>query len=129
MLVEHFRLHLLPLKKETFMVVYLDAGNRVLATERFGEGTVDQAGVYPREVVAKALVWNATGIVCAHNHVSGDANPSPDDEGLTRLLVHACCAVGLRLMDHLIVARQKTYSFADRGDIEAFENEFNQLFA
>jgi DNA repair protein RadC len=128
MLVEHFRMHLLPLGKESFMAVYLDSGSRVIKSECLSEGTVNQAGVYPREVVSQALALNAAGLVCAHNHTSGEARPSRDDEALTRQLTHACCVVGLKLMDHIIVARQKTFSFADHGGIRAYENEFRQLF-
>jgi DNA repair protein RadC len=109
MLVEHFRMHLLPLGKESFMVVYLDSGHRVLASECLSTGTVNQAGVYPREVVAQALAWNASGPgLRPQPHQRKRRSPARDDEALTRQLVHACCVVGLKLMDHLIVARHRT---------------------
>jgi DNA repair protein RadC len=127
-LEEHFRMQLLPKKKECFMAVYLDAGRRVLACESLGDGTVNQAAVFPREVAAKALAWQAAGLVCAHNHPGGGASPSEADETLTRQLVHACCLLGVKLLDHLIVAPQRTFSFADQGLLTEYENEFNKLF-
>lgn len=103
------------LQNEVFDVVYVSTKNRVIGKERLAEGTIDQAAVYPRRVVAGALAANAAGLVFVHNHPSGDPSPSPDDKRLTALLVQAAKTVGISVLDHLIIGNGRYYSFRDRG--------------
>ncbi|HNF59774.1 MAG TPA: DNA repair protein RadC, partial [Elusimicrobiota bacterium] len=103
------------LQNEVFDVVYVSTKNRVIRKERLAEGTIDQAAVYPRRVVAGALAANAAGLVFVHNHPSGDPSPSPDDKRLTALLVQAAKTVGISVLDHLIIGNGRYYSFRDRG--------------
>lgn len=103
------------LTREVFMVLFLDAQNRVLAQESMFEGTLTQTSVYPREVVKRALHHNAASVIFAHNHPSGIAQQSRADELLTTALKQALALVDVRVLDHFIIAGNNTLSFAERG--------------
>ncbi len=109
------RLKLSGLGHEVFMVVFLDAQNRVIALEELFKGTLTQTSVYPREVVKQALARNAAGVILAHNHPSGVAEPSQADRWLTDQLKAALALVDVRVLDHFIVAGDRGVSFAERG--------------
>lgn len=116
-----------PLAREVFRVLLLDQGRRVLASEDLFAGTLGEAVVYPREVVARALAGGAAAIICAHNHPGGEPRPSRDDLDLTRRLYFACRGVGLELVDHLIVGRQKVHSLAGDPDWARMQSEYAAL--
>ena len=97
------------------MALFLDAQNRLLVAEELFRGTLTQTSVYPREVVKRALALNAAGVILAHNHPSGVAEPSRSDEMLTATLRQALALVDVRVLDHLIVAGAAMVSFAERG--------------
>ncbi|HEU4708657.1 MAG TPA: DNA repair protein RadC [Methylophilaceae bacterium] len=103
------------LTREVFMVLFLDAQNRVLAQEELFSGTLTQTSVYPREVVKRALHHNAASVIFAHNHPSGIAEQSRADELLTDALKQALSLVDIRVLDHFVVAGNTTLSFAERG--------------
>lgn len=103
------------LTREVFVVLFLDAQNRVLAYEELFSGTLTQTSVYPREVVKRALHHNAASVIFAHNHPSGIAEQSRADELLTTALKQALALVDIRVLDHFIVAGNTTLSFAERG--------------
>jgi DNA repair protein RadC len=103
------------LTREVFMVMFLDAQNRLNATEEMFSGTLTQTSVYPREVVKRAMHHNAAGVIFAHNHPSGVAKQSAADELLTGQLKQALALVDVRVLDHFIVAGNQTLSFAERG--------------
>lgn len=103
------------LSREVFMVLFLDAQNRILAQEELFTGTLTQTSVYPREVVKRALYHNAASVIFAHNHPSGVAEQSRADEVLTTLLKQALALMDIRVLDHFIVAGNSTLSFAERG--------------
>ncbi len=124
---DYLQLTMGSLKQEVFRVLLLDAGRRVLAMEDLFSGTLNQAVVYPREVVARALGAGAAAVVAAHNHPGGDPRPSGQDRALTRQLYFACAGVGLELVDHLIVTANGLYSFAQQGDLEALAREYQAL--
>lgn len=112
---DYLRLTLAGLAHEVFMAVFLDAQNRVLAVEELFRGSLTQTSVYPREVVKRALAHNAGGIILAHNHPSGVAEPSQADRWLTDQLKTALALVDVRVLDHFIVAGDRGVSFAERG--------------
>jgi DNA repair protein RadC len=112
-----------PLTQEVFRIFLLNGARQVTATEDLFSGTLDQAVVYPREVLARALSAGAAALVCAHNHPSGDPAPSASDRELTRRLYHACRSVGLELVDHLVVGYKAIFSFAHNGEMAAWERE------
>jgi len=103
------------LTREVFVVMFLDAQNRVLAKEELFSGTLTQTSVYPREVVKRALHHNAASVIFAHNHPSGIADQSRADELLTESLKQAMALVDIRVLDHFIVAGNTTLSFAEKG--------------
>lgn len=100
---------------EVFVGLFLDAQNRVIAVEELFSGTLTQTSVFPREVVRRALHHNAAGVIFAHNHPSGVAEPSHADETLTQVLKEALALIDVRVLDHFVVGRGATLSFAERG--------------
>ena len=110
------RLYLGGLKHEVFVALWLDAQNRLIASEELFNGTLTQTSVYPREVVKRALAHNAGAVILAHNHPSGLAEPSRADEMLTASLKQALALIDVKLLDHFIVtASTEPLSFAERG--------------
>jgi DNA repair protein RadC len=105
------------LPNEVFEVGHLDSAYRLLRNgiERLEEGTIDRAAVYPRRVVEAAIRHGAFGLVLAHNHPNGEVTPSDQDKILTRAIVLAAEAVDLRVVDHLIVSAEQTFSFRKAG--------------
>lgn len=100
---------------EIFVGIFLDARNRIIATEELATGTLTQASVYPREVVKRALYYNAAAMIFAHNHPSGVAEPSKADEMLTQSLKQALALVDVKVLDHFIIGDRDTLSFAEHG--------------
>ena len=114
--VKHYlQLHLAAKAHEVFAVLFLDAQNRLLATEELFRGTLTQTSVYPREVVMRALQLGAAAVVLAHNHPSGTVQPSRADEALTQTLKAALALVDVRVLDHIIVAQGEALSMAEKG--------------
>lgn len=109
---------------ECFAAVFLDAKNRVIATEILFEGTLGASSVYPREVVRKALQHQAAALIFVHNHPSGDPEPSSADHAITRQLVFACMTMGITVHEHIVIGGNVYFSFADRGIIAKLTREF-----
>ncbi len=91
---------------EQFRVLFLDKQNVLIRDEVQGEGTIDQTPAYPREVVRRALELGATAVILAHNHPSGDPTPSRADIALTKAIAKAGEAIGVEVLDHVIVGRK-----------------------
>ncbi len=103
------------LTRERFVSVLLDAKNRVLREERISQGTLTSSPVHPREVFGAAIREAAAGLILIHNHPSGDPEPSPDDEGVTRRLVAAGELIGIPILDHVVVGAGCFVSLLERG--------------
>ncbi len=103
------------LTREVFMVLFLDAQNRIITSEEMFTGTLTQTSVYPREVVKRALHHNAASVIFAHNHPSGIAKQSQADELLTTELKNALKLVDVRVLDHFVIAGNTTLSFVELG--------------
>ena len=116
-LSEFWRLRIGALKNEVFDVAYLDSGYRLLrdGVERLEEGTIDRATVYPRKVIESALKRGAAAIVLAHNHPNASLTPSEHDKVVTRAIVLAAETVHLKVVDHLVVSAEGTFSFQKAG--------------
>ena len=114
-LPEYCRVRLGNEEVEVFRVFLLDSKLQVLAEEELERGTIDRAAVYPRTVIEAAMRHKATGIVLAHNHPSGDTTPSELDRTLTKAIVLAGAALDIRVVDHLIVSRDRVVSFRESG--------------
>lgn len=104
-------------RHESFVVLFLDVKNRLIADRELFRGTLTQTSVYPREVVIEALTRNAAGVILAHNHPSGLPDPSEADLRLTQALVQALNLVDIRVLDHFIVAGPLIHSFAEHGQL------------
>ena len=102
---------------EVFAALFLDSKHRVIAFEELFTGTIDQASVYPREVAKRALHHNAAAIIFTHNHPSGVTDPSQSDIALTETLVAAMNLLGVRALDHIVVANNQSQSLAELGYI------------
>lgn len=102
-------------KVESFHVMFLDKKNKLIADEKMGSGTVDHTPVYPREVIKRALALDATALIIAHNHPSGDPQPSRADIEMTQKLNDLAGAFNIVLHDHLVVARGEVLSFKEKG--------------
>ena len=101
-------------EREVFLILYLDNQNRLLECETLCTGTINHTEVHPREVVKLALRHNAAAVILAHNHPSGETEPSKQDRNITQHLVNALAMVEVRVLDHLIVGID-VLSFAERG--------------
>lgn len=113
---DYLRLSMSNLQYEVFTVLFLDTRNCLIEASEMFRGTLNQTSVYPREVVKKALQVNASAVILAHNHPSGNKNPSSADERLTKILKDALALVDVRILDHVIVAgTEKPFSFAEHG--------------
>ena len=98
-------------RAEQFRILYLDARNHLLADEVQSRGTVDHAPVYPREIVRKCLEHNATALVLAHNHPSGEPTPSRQDVAMTKAIDQAVQTIGVTVHDHIIIGHGRCFSF------------------
>lgn len=112
---------------ECVMAVFLDAKNRAIASRIIFEGTLTASSIYPREVVRAALGYHAAALILAHNHPSGDPQPSDDDMAITRRLIYACRVMDIVLHDHLVVGDKRYFSFADEGHIARLNRELDRL--
>jgi len=101
--------------REHFVVVFLDAQNHMLGTETMFMGTLNGARVYAREVVKRALENNAYAVILAHNHPSGNSEPSEKDVSLTKSLQEALKLVEVELLDHLVIGHGEFTSMSDKG--------------
>ncbi|SOD25175.1 DNA replication and repair protein RadC [Variovorax sp. YR752] len=112
---QYLQLHIGSCSYEVFAVVFLDVQHRMIALEEMFRGTLTQTSVYPREVVTRAIHHQAAAVVLAHNHPSGNIEPSRADESLTQTLRAALAQVDVRVLDHIIVSPGQSFSMAERG--------------
>lgn len=111
----YLRVRLSGLPREQFRVLFLDKRNRLIADEALGDGTIDHAPVYPREIVRRALQLDACALILAHNHPSGDATPSEADIAMTKEIVKACNVMGIKVHDHVVVGGRDVVSLRALG--------------
>jgi len=105
------------LEHEVFSAAFLDSRHRLLSFDHLFRGTVDGTSIYPRECVKDALKHNSANCIFFHNHPSGKATPSEADRRITHRLKQALELVDIRVLDHIIVAGEDSYSFASRGEL------------
>lgn len=111
---EFVRLRLGGLEHEEFHILFLDTRHRVIAVEMLARGTIDGADIHCREVLKRSLAHNAAALILAHNHPSGNTEPSAADRAVTARLKQALALIEIRVLDHLIVGESVT-SMAQRG--------------
>jgi DNA repair protein RadC len=102
---------------EVFACLFLNSRQHVICFEELFQGTINEANVYPREVVKRALSHNAAKVILAHNHPSGNPNPSQADCEITTLLQQALALVEIQVIDHIIVGHQECISLKEAGYI------------
>ena len=112
---QYLQMHLAHKHHEVFAVLFLDSQHQLLALEEMFRGTLTQTSVYPREVAVRALHHHAAAVVLAHNHPSGQVQPSRADEMLTQTLKSALALLDIRVLDHVIVAPGQACSMAELG--------------
>ncbi len=103
------------LDREQFLICGLDAKHKLIGINVVSTGSLNLTIVHPREVFKPLILMNAGAWLCAHNHPSGDITPSPEDRILTKRLREAGELLGITLLDHLILAEERYYSFVDQG--------------
>lgn len=101
--------------REQFRVLFLDRKNQIIADELMGQGTVDQAPVYPREIARRAIELSSSAVIMVHNHPSGDPKPSRADIDITRQVIDALSPLEIAVHDHLIAAKQGVTSLKAQG--------------
>ncbi|MDU8924301.1 DNA repair protein RadC [Pasteurellaceae bacterium LIM206] len=100
-------------ERENFLVLFLNNAHCLLSAEVLFSGTINEAPVYTREIVKRAMALNAAAVIVAHNHPSGEVQPSQSDRNITSKIQKACELVDTRLLDHIIVSVDKHFSFAE----------------
>ena len=115
------------LKKEVVKIIYLNSQNKIIDTEDLFEGTLDSVPIAPREIVESVLKHNASALIFAHNHPSGEPIPSRSDNQFSRDLVFMGMILNIKVLDHIIIGANRYYSFADEGLIEQYEDSFLNL--
>ena len=124
-LFQYLTHHMRHKDRECFEVVFLDAKNRVIGIDTLFQGTLTASSVYPREIVRAALDHRAAALIFAHNHPSGDPEPSQEDQALTRELVFACRTMGITVHEHLVIGKGNYFSFADQGIIARMNQDYD----
>lgn len=114
--------------REIFLTLFFNAQNNLLDAVPITMGTVNTSAVYPREIIREALRVGASSVILAHNHPSGDPEPSLDDRHITKALAYCLKLMQIILLDHVIVGRNSYYSFADSGLIDDYNTEVEKFY-
>lgn len=112
---DYLKLKLAPEPNEVFAIILVDTRHRVIAFEIVQYGTIDAASISPRNVAQRCLQHNAAAVIVAHNHPSGDPEPSSSDYRLTERLRDALALLEIRMLDHFIVGKGQPLSMAEAG--------------
>jgi DNA repair protein RadC len=102
-------------QREGMLCLFLNNRHALIKDELLFEGTIDQTTVHPREIVKRALALNAAAVILAHNHPSGNAEPSQADRAITTRIREALALVDIRLLDHFVIGVGEPISLAERG--------------
>lgn len=105
------------LSYEKMVMLTLNTQHQVVGCFEIARGTVDESAIYPREIATRALLTNARAVIIAHNHPSGTPSPSRADLDVTKKVEKILTMLGIKLLDHIIVAHCNTYSMADNGQL------------
>ena len=103
------------LQQEHFVVLFLNVKNQVLHKQTIFIGSLNSSIVHPREIFREAVKRSAASIICAHNHPSGNATPSPEDIEVTKRLQEAGYIIGIELVDHVIIGDHQFTSLKEKG--------------
>ena len=101
--------------KEHFKLILLDTRNKIIGISTISIGTLNASLVHPREIFKEAIIHNSASVVLAHNHPSGDPEPSEEDLTITKRLVESGKILGIEVIDHIIIGKTNFSSFKERG--------------
>jgi len=113
----YLKLQLASEPNEVFAIIFVDTRHRVIAFEIVQYGTIDAASISPRNVAQRCLQHNAAAVIAAHNHPSGNPEPSSSDYRLTERLRDALALLEIRMLDHFIVGKGQSLSMAETGRV------------
>lgn len=113
----NMRYYLGECNQEYFYCMYLNNKNEIIERRLLFMGTVNRSVVHPREVFKYAYLSSASGIICIHNHPSGDVNPSREDINLTKALIEIGKIQAIPVLDHVIIGKDKYYSMSDNLEL------------
>ena len=105
--------YLKDLNREEFKIILLSSRNNIILERTLFEGSLTESMVNTREIIKESINASAASIIFIHNHPSGDPSPSQEDKNITKHLVSACKLMGIRVLDHLIIGKDKYYSMAE----------------
>jgi len=109
------QLHIATERDEQFCCLFLDSQHRLIAFEKLFSGSINEASVYPRVIVRRALELNAAAVIFTHNHPSGVTEPSNADIAMTKRLTEALGLIDVRVLDHIVVGSTSSTSMAEAG--------------
>lgn len=118
LIYEYYRGILSNKKQEHVYCLYLDSKKTIIKEKLLFLGTINYSMIHPREIFKEAYLTSATAIICVHNHPTGDVTPSKDDYNMTYNLMQAGEMLGIPLLDHIIIGKEKYYSFFENGDMD-----------
>ena len=107
--------------REIFLILHMNSKNGLIKEEIHSIGTANQSAIYPREIARSAILNNSSSVILIHNHPSGDPAPSEPDKEQTRRIINALNLFDIKVLDHIILGRDKYYSFQDQGLISLYE--------
>lgn len=113
---------------ERLYCIFMDTRNRIIAIENMFDGTIDHAVVYPREILKRTIALNSTSVIMVHNHISGDTEPSREDEKITMKVGISLISMDAHLHDHIIIG-DNYYSMSDSGIIEKIKTRMRELIS
>ncbi|OCG77226.1 hypothetical protein A9G44_00310 [Gilliamella sp. Occ4-3] len=113
--IDYLRLKLEQKEREHFVAMYLNNQHQLIKVETLFMGTINSVEIHPREIIKQALKHNAAAIIFAHNHPSGEAQPSSADRNINQKLTEILDIVNIRVLDHIVIGQQSYFSFAERS--------------
>ena len=114
---------------EKMWVIFLNAKNKTIAIEMVARGTISASFVYPREVIKRILHHGAVAIIMAHNHPSGEVEPSDEDNKITRMMYFASTVIDCTMHDHMVIGSNNLYfSYANSGAIGRIKEDYEKIF-
>lgn len=102
-------------KQEYFNIILLDTKNNIIGVKNISKGSLNSTIVHPREVFKEAVKKSTASLILAHNHPSGETDPSKEDIGITKKLLEVGNIVGINVLDHIIIGQNKYFSFKEEG--------------
>jgi len=115
--------------QEVMYGFFLNMKHEILVLDKLALGTISGLTIYPREIIKLCIKYHAVALIIAHNHPSGKETPSKEDYKITKTLFYACNAVGISLLDHVVIGNTKYSSMADDNFITGWDNDAKTLFS